>query len=458
MNSTVNPANSHAIQYSPPQTRDAWSETVARSAEAFVDWRRTDIAFRSTLVLRLGSVLRAEVGSLARCITAEMGKPISQSKAEVLKCASLCDWYAKEAPRLLKDELVDVGGDGEAHIAYLPIGLILAVMPWNFPLWQALRAAVPIMVAGNCFLLKHADNVPISARNLAAACEAAGIPTGVFGLLSVDNAAIPSIIADKRISGVTVTAGVEAGAAVAAEAGRHLKKSVLELGGSDPFIVLADADLDCAVRAAIASRFHNTGQVCIAAKRFIIERPIAEEFVRRFTLAASQLKMGDPLDPNIDLGPMARHALRVELHKQVQESVAMGAKLMLGGTIPDGPSAYYPATVLTDVTPHMPVFKEETFGPVAAITVADDVSEAVMIANDSDYGLSAALWTSNLDNSEMVARSIDTGAVFVNGISVSDPRIPIGGIKRSGYGRELSYFGLREFCNTQLRWVRSVNN
>jgi succinate-semialdehyde dehydrogenase len=465
MISTTAPTNhSFAVSIDPatekelaryPHHDEAEQEGIVEAAwRGYQRWRKETVDTRAEMLARMGDVLRERLEALARGISQEMGKPITAARAEVLKCAGLCDWYADHSAQLLAEELADVGDDGEARIAHLPLGTVLGIMPWNFPLWQVLRAAVPILAAGNAFLLKHADNVQGSAFALADAFAAAGLPDGLFGVLNVTRATLPSLIADRRIAAVTVTAGVEAGAAVAAEAGRHLKKVVLELGGSDPFIILADADLDRAVPAAIEARFQNTGQVCIAAKRLIVEGSIADEFKRRFVAAAATLRQGDPLNDATRLGPMARPRLRAELHAQVEGSIAKGATLLLGGVIHEGPGAFYPATVLADVTRDMPVFYEETFGPVAAIVVAYDADDAIRIANDSDYGLSGAIWGADTTRASRLAREVETGGMFVNGVSTSDPRVPIGGIKRSGYGRELSYFGIREFCNAQLVWVR----
>jgi succinate-semialdehyde dehydrogenase len=451
---SIDPATGRELARYPLHDIAERERVVAAASDGYRIWRDITVGDRIAVLRRMAATLRASRERFARTITQEMGKPIVQARGEVEKCAALCDWYANNAPALLADERIDVGGDGEARVAYLPLGPILAVMPWNFPLWQVLRAAVPILAAGNAFLLKHADNVQGSALALAAAFAEAGLPSGVFGVLNVGRDALPDLIADQRIAAVTVTAGTAAGAAIAAEAGRNLKKSVLELGGADPFVVLADADLDRAVAAAVQARFQNCGQVCIAGKRLIVEAPIADEFTRRFVAAAERLPMGDPLDEATYVGPMARPRLRAELHAQVEASVAQGARLLLGGSPPDGPGAFYPPTVLADVTLDMTVFREETFGPVAAIMVADDADHAIRIANDSDYGLSGALWCGDVKRGEQLARRIETGGVFVNGVSMSDPRVPIGGIKQSGYGRELSHFGLHEFCNAQLVWAR----
>lgn len=448
-----------------PYTGDCWAtqphddanrreSVLATAAATFAAFRVAGRSGRSECLRRLAEILRAESDDFATRITREMGKPITAARAEVAKCASLCDWYADHADALLAPIPLDVGGDGEAILAHLPLGVVLGIMPWNFPLWQVLRAAVPIIAAGNGFVLKHADNVQATALALRDAFLRAGFVPGTFDVLNIGVEALPSLIADPRIAGVTVTAGVAAGRAVAAEAGRHLKKCVLELGGSDPFVVLADADVDRAADVAVEARFQNGGQVCIAAKRLILEQRIADRFIDRFVAQARELSAGDPRSSRTRLGPLARPRLRDEVHRQVTDSVAMGATLLLGGTVPDGPAAFYPATVLTGVTPDMPVFREETFGPVAAICVVRDAEEAIRVANDSAYGLSASLWTGDVARGEQLARRIDSGSVFVNGMSVSDPRVPIGGIKHSGFGRELSWFGLREFCNVQTMWRR----
>lgn len=451
---SVNPATGEEIARYPHHDRTQQDAIIEAAWQGFLRWRAEPVEARAAVLARMAQVLRDRREALARLITTEMGKPVRYALAEVNKCATLCDWYAAHAAKLLADEPADIGADGKASIAYLPLGPVFAVMPWNFPLWQVLRAAVPIIAAGNAFLLKHADNVQGSALALADAFTAAGLPEGTFGVLNVNRHGLPAIIADKRVVGVTVTAGVAAGAAVASEAGRHIKKSLLELGGSDAFIVLADADLDKAVAAAVEARFQNNGQVCIAAKRIIVEEPIAAEFTRKFIEAAAALPQGDPLNENMRLGPMARARLREEVHGLVTDSVVQGATLALGGQIPEGPGAYYPATVLTGVTNDMAVARNETFGPVAPILVARDAEHAIAIANDSDFGLSGAIWSNNTSRAEKLARKIETGGVFINGISASDPRVPIGGIKQSGYGRELSHFGIREFCNAQLIWRR----
>lgn len=449
-----NPATGQEIARYAHDTSAERDQILESAHKAWFFWRNTPVSERANVLRRIRAELLNRREALAITITQEMGKPVSAARAEVDKCAELCNWYADHAASLARPEPAEVGSDGQAHVAFLPLGVVLGVMPWNFPLWQVLRAAVPILTAGNAFLVKHADNVQGSANNLASIMQDVGLPSGLFGVVNTDPRGIAELIADPRIAAVTVTAGVNAGAAIAREAGRNLKKTVLELGGSDPFVVLADADLDRAVPAAVEARFANAGQVCIAAKRIIVEKSIHAEFVDRFAAEVAALRLGDPMAEATDLGPMAIPRLRDELHRQVEESVSRGASLLAGGAIPDGPGNFYPATILTNVTADMPVFDEETFGPVAAIVVADDESHAIQLANNSNYGLSSALWTSNLQKAATLASQIETGAVFINGISKSDPRVPIGGIKNSGYGRELSHFGFREFCNAQLVWTR----
>lgn len=450
-----NPATDALIARYPYQSPAEVEQVLQAGAAAFLLWRDTPMAQRVATYRRLATVLSEGSETLAALITAEMGKPIGAARAEVEKCAATIEWIADNGPAILADEPVAVEGEDQVHVSYLPIGTILGVMPWNFPLWQVIRASGPIMLSGNGFLLKHAPNVMGSAYALQQAYEDAGFPKGLFANLSTDNETVARVIEDRRIAAVTLTGSMRAGAAVAGIAGRALKKSLLELGGSDAFIVLADADIDRAVRAAIEARFQNTGQVCLAAKRFILERPIAEDFTAKFVAAARALKLGDPFAPATDIGPMARKDLRAELHGQVQRTLAQGARLLLGGHEVDGPGNFYEATVLADVMPGMAAFDEETFGPVAAITVADDAEHAITLANTSDYGLGGNLWTGDVARAQVIARRIETGGVFINGFSASNARIPVGGVKKSGYGRELSHFGLREFTNAQTVWAKA---
>ena len=451
-----NPATGELIATYPFQTPDEIEKVLDHAQRAHRSWRDTPMSVRVATYRRLSTILRDRSDHLATLITNEMGKTISAARGEIEKCAITIDWIAQNGPGILADEAVSVEGDDNVHISYRPIGAILAVMPWNFPVWQVIRAAAPIMLSGNGFLLKHAPNVMGSALALQEIYETAGFPLGLFTNLNTDNEAVARVIEDRRIAAVTVTGSVGAGSAIASTAGKYLKKSLLELGGSDAFIVLANADINRAVDAGIKARFQNAGQVCLAAKRFILEKPIAEEFTRKFIAATRQLKTGDPFDPDTSVGPMARSDLRDELHRQVERTIEAGASLLLGGQKIQGPGNFYQPTVLGDVTPGMAAFDEETFGPVAAITIADDTEDAIRLANFSEYGLSSNLWTNDLEMANRVASRLETGGVFINGFSASSACIPVGGVKRSGYGRELSHFGLREFTNAQAVWVKSV--
>ncbi|WP_455914624.1 NAD-dependent succinate-semialdehyde dehydrogenase [Pseudomonas syringae] len=452
-----NPATGELIATYLFQTQAEVEQLLDVNAAAFRLWRATPMAERVSAYRRLAAILRERSEPFAALITAEMGKTLAAARGEVEKCAATIEWIADNGPAILADEPVNVDGDDEVHVSFLPIGTVLAVMPWNFPLWQVIRASGPIMLSGNGFMLKHAPNVMGSAYALQEAYEAAGFPKGLFTNLIADNDTVARTIEDPRIAAVTLTGSMRAGSAVAATAGKALKKSLLELGGSDAFIVLADANIDLAVKAAVEARFQNAGQVCLAAKRFILEAPIAEQFTRQFVAAVEQLKVGDPLDSAINVGPMARADLRDELDGQVQRTIAAGATLLLGGKKIDGPGNFYAPTVLADVKPGMAAFDEETFGPVAAITIAANAEDAILLANTSDYGLGGSLWTQDIPRAQRIARRLQTGGVFINGFPATNARIPVGGVKKSGYGRELSHFGLREFTNAQAVWAKSVD-
>jgi succinate-semialdehyde dehydrogenase len=452
-----NPATGELIATYAFQTQSEVEQLLDANGAAFRLWRATPMAERVLAYRRLAATLRERSESFAALITAEMGKTLGAARGEVEKCAATIEWIADNGPAILADEPVKVEGDDEVHVSFLPIGTVLAVMPWNFPLWQVIRASGPIMLSGNGFMLKHAPNVMGSAYALQEAYESAGFPKGLFANLIADNETVARTIEDPRIAAVTLTGSMRAGSAVAATAGKALKKSLLELGGSDAFIVLADANIDLAVKAAVEARFQNAGQVCLAAKRFILEAPIAEEFTRKFVAAVEQLKVGDPLDSANNVGPMARADLRDELDGQVQRTLGAGATLLLGGHKIDGPGNFYAPTVLGDVAPGMAAFDEETFGPVAAITVAANAEAAIVLANTSDYGLGGSLWTQDIARAQRIARRLETGGVFINGFPATNARIPVGGVKKSGYGRELSHFGLREFTNAQAVWAKSVD-
>lgn len=448
---SINPANGETIASLPWATGPQVDIAITLADTAFRQWRKTAIEQRADALRAIGRVLRERGEEVAQCITREMGKPIKQARGEVAKSAHLCDWYAEHGPAMLATESTQVENN-QAVIEYRPLGPVLAIMPWNFPLWQVLRGAVPILLAGNSYILKHAPNVMGCAALIGDIVAQAGVPAGVFSWVNATNDGVTQMINDPRIAAVTVTGSVRAGKAIGAQAGAALKKCVLELGGSDPFIVLNDADIDMAVQAAVIGRYQNTGQVCAAAKRFIVEAGIAEQFTEKFVAAAAALKMGEPTDEENYLGPMARFDLRDELHNQVMATVNEGASLLLGGELLSSEGNYYPATVLANVAPTMTAFRQEMFGPVAAITVARDADHALALANDSEFGLSATVFTSDTAQAQRFADELECGGVFINGYSASDARVAFGGVKKSGFGRELSHFGLREFCNVQTVW------
>jgi succinate-semialdehyde dehydrogenase len=449
----INPATGEVFARHRYQSKDEVSALLDSALGAFKTWRVAAIEDRAAVLVRIGTILRERRNAFATTMTHEMGKPISQARAEVEKCATLCDWYAKHGAALIADEPTTVE-DQAAHVSFLPLGIILGIMPWNYPCWQAFRAIVPVLLAGNGFVLKHAPNCTSTALNLLGVIEEAGAPKGLVSVLNVTQSDIQAVIEDERVAAVSLTGSVRAGSAVASQAGKAVKKTVLELGGSDPFIVLADADLDRAVAAAVLARFQNCGQSCIAAKRIIVEEPVRKEFTRRFIESVNSLEFGDPLDEKTYIGPMARADLCDELADQMRRSVSGGATVLLeGGPVGDSRTAFFKPTVLGGVGPGMAAFDEETFGPLAAIIAARDVEDAIRLANDSEFGLSGAIWTADLDRAKSLARRLETGGVFINGYAASDPRVPVGGIKKSGYGRELSHFGIREFTNAQIVWV-----
>lgn len=449
---SINPATGEQIGHYPFESAAALQAALARSAAGFRAWSRQPLAQRTQRLLALGQELRDNAEAMARMITLEMGKPIAQARGEIEKCAQLCAWYAEHGPAMLSAEPTLVEG-GKARIEYRPLGPILAVMPWNFPIWQVLRGAVPTLLAGNTYVLKHAPNVMGSAYLLLDAFKQAGFAEGVFEVINVTPDGVSKAIADPRIAAVTLTGSVRAGMAIGAQAGAVLKKSVLELGGSDPFIVLNDANLDDAVKAAVIGRYQNTGQVCAAAKRLIVEQGVVEEFTRRFVDATRQLVVGDPLSAETYIGPMARFDLRDELDQQVRDTLEEGATLLLGGQKAQGSGNFYEPTVLAGVTDQMTSFKQELFGPVASIITARDAAHALELANDSEFGLAATIYSGNVEQAEQMASELETGGVFINGYCASDPRVTFGGVKKSGFGRELSHFGVREFCNAQTVWL-----
>src|SRR6059058_5450805 len=449
---SVNPATGDTLETFEETSPQELERSLAAASAAFHEWRGVAFAARAQKMREAARVLRARAGDYARTMTLEMGKPIVQAEAEIDKCAVACEYYADHAEAMLAPQPRQTDA-ARSYVRFDPLGPVLAVMPWNFPFWQVFRFAAPALMAGNAGILKHASNVPRCAREIERVFRAAGLPEGLFGAVLVGPAAVPSLIADARVRAVTLTGSERAGSQVAERAGRELKKTVLELGGSDPFIVLEDADLPRAARTAAAARLMNSGQSCIAAKRFIVVEEVAEPFLELFAGEMQARKMGDPLARDTEVGPQARADLRDVLHRQVEESVKRGARLLLGGSVPRGPGAFYPPTILTAVDKGMPAFDEETFGPVAAVVCARDEEDAIRLANDSTFGLGASLWTASRERAERLAAAIEAGSVFVNGLVKSDPRLPFGGIKRSGYGRELSEFGIREFVNVKSVWI-----
>ncbi len=453
---TINPATGQ-----PLATYQAWDSArietaLAAAHRAALDWGRRPLAERVEAVSRLAEELRRQKDGLARLMTAEMGKPLREAAGEVEKSAVTAEYYVSHATKLLADEPVQIDGV-DAWVSYESVGLVLAVMPWNFPLWQVMRFALPSLIAGNGILLKHSPNVTGSAFAIERLLLDAGLPAGLLTTLLVAEPDVPGVIdgliQDDRIAAVTLTGSNRAGAAVGAAAGRASKKSVLELGGSDAFIVLDDADVEAAAAAGVRARYHNAGQSCVCAKRFIVMESVAQKFTDLFVAGASSLRLGDPLDASTDVGPMARSDLVEQLQRQVDASVAAGASLLLGGQAPAGAGSFYPPTVLAGTRPGMTVFDEETFGPVAAIAVASSEEEVVQLANASPFGLSVSIWSESKERGVAVARRITTGAAFINAVTASDARLPFGGTKKSGYGRELAAAGVREVTNTRTYWA-----
>ena len=452
---TVNPSTGEQIEtfsyFSPAQTE----EVIACADKSFQSFRKLPVHKRAQLFSALGESLRRNKVQLAKVTTTEMGKVSSEAEAEIEKCAHESDWYAEHGPKIMADAPAATGVVN-AYVSYLPLGPILAIMPWNFPIWQLTRMAIPTILAGNVVVVKHSMNTQRSSLVFERVMREAEFPTGVFQNLILKRSDVVNVINDPRVQGASVTGSVRAGSAVASEAGRVIKKTVMELGGSDAFIVCEDADVPRAVTAGAKGRFSNAGQVCLAAKRFILVGKIADEFESLLVAAAKSLRVGDPFAPETQMGPMARVDLRDGLHKQVGDSVAKGGRVLCGGKAPEGKGAFYMPTVLSGVTPGMPAFDDETFGPVAAITRVRNLDAAVQTANTSQFGLSGNLWTKDLDLARKVARELYTGGVFINGISASDPRVPVGGVKNSGYGRELSHFGAHTFVNAQTVWIEQT--
>ncbi len=449
---SINPATGDLLERFEETSPAALDQILERADAASRAWRRRPVAERAERLRAAARLLRERKSAYARTMALEMGKPLPQGVAEAEKCAWACDYYAEQAELFLADERRETDAS-RSYVRFGAIGPVLAIMPWNFPFWQVFRFAAPALVAGNAGLLKHAANVSRCALEIEEVIRDAGFPDGLFRAVFLQTDRVGGVIADARVRAVTLTGSDRAGSQVAEQAGRHLKKTVLELGGSDPFIVLEDADLPQAAKAAADARLINSGQSCIAAKRFIVVERVADRFLEPFGAEMRARRVGDPLDRATQIGPQARFDLRANLHRQVEESVKRGARVILGGALPEGQGAFYPPTVLVAVAPGMPAFDQETFGPVAAVIRAKDEADAVRLANASAYGLGAAVWTGDPARGERMARDLEVGSVFVNGLVKSDPRLPFGGVKRSGYGRELSEYWLREFVNIQTVWV-----
>lgn len=449
----INPATGKQLRTYAAMSKEETEAVIARADAAFQAWRTTDFAHRATLMRRAAAYLRDHTERFARLMTEEMGKPITGGRSEAEKCAWVCDYYADHAEAFLQDEEIETDAR-RSFVTYQPLGVILAVMPWNFPFWQVFRFAAPNLMAGNAGLLKHASNVPGCALAIEEVFREAGFPDDLFRTLLIGNDGVEAVIQHEKVRAVTLTGSTPAGKAVAQQAGAALKKCVLELGGSDPYVILEDADLDAAVETCVTSRLINSGQSCIAAKRFIVPEPIRAAFEEKMVAQMRAKKMGDPMEETTDVGPQAREDLRDDLHRQVLKSLAQGATCLLGGDIPDGPGAYYSPTVLTDVAPGMPAYDDELFGPVAAIIPVADAAEAIRVANDTPFGLGAAVFTQDVARgSRIAATELQAGCCFVNAFVKSDPRLPFGGIKQSGFGRELSHHGIKEFVNAKTVYV-----
>ena len=453
---TINPATGETLQTFDALTAGEVDAKLQRAADAFERHRRTSLAERAEKMRRAGEILGADRDRLARLMTTEMGKTLAAARAEAEKCAWVCRHYAEHAAEMLAPQTVDVGGSARAEVHFLPVGAVLAVMPWNFPFWQVFRFAAPGLMAGNVGLLKHASNVPRCALAIEDVFRRAGFEEGVFQTLLVGSEAVAGMLDDERVAAATLTGSTPAGQSVAERAGRNLKKTVLELGGSDPFIIMPSADLDAAARTAAKARCINNGQSCIAAKRFIVHQDVADDFERRFVAAMEALKVGDPMADGTDVGPLATAAIRDEVDEQVRTSVAAGARLLTGGRRMEGPGFFYPPTILADIPEDAPAYCEEVFGPVASLFRVADIDAAIALANDSQFGLGSSVWTRDEAERRRFVAEIEAGMTYVNAMVASDPRLPFGGVKQSGYGRELGTFGIHEFVNIKSVWIEDT--
>jgi succinate-semialdehyde dehydrogenase / glutarate-semialdehyde dehydrogenase len=455
MIATINPATGETIKTFEAADSSEVAARIARAHERWLTYRNTSFEQRATWLRAAADLLDAEADDTARLMTTEMGKTLASAAAEVHKCAKGMRYYAEHSEALLADEPAEASKVGavQAYATYQPIGVVLAVMPWNFPLWQVVRFAAPALMAGNVGLLKHASNVPQTALYLDDVLRRAGFPEGCFQTLLITSGQVEGVLRDPRVAAATLTGSEPAGRSVAAICGDEVKHTVLELGGSDPFVVMPSADLDKAAQVAVTARVQNNGQSCIAAKRFIVHTDVYDAFAEKFVARMKALKVGDPFDSETDVGPLATEQGRVDVEKLVEEAVGKGATVLCGGSRADGPGWYYPPTVIADITEDMPLYREEVFGPVASLYRVADIEEAIAVANDSPFGLGSNAWTSDPDEQKRFVNDLQAGQVFINGMTISYPELPFGGVKRSGYGRELSGHGIREFCNLKTVWV-----
>jgi succinate-semialdehyde dehydrogenase / glutarate-semialdehyde dehydrogenase len=450
---SIDPSTGKTIRVFDELSRTEVNEKLQHAEETFRKFRQTSLADRSQKMLAAAEVLERNKKGFGETMTTEMGKPIKASIAEVEKCAWVCRYYAENAERFLADEVIDTNAT-RSYVHYRPLGVVLAVMPWNFPFWQVFRFAAPALMAGNVALLKHASNVPACALAIEGIFRDAGFPDGAFQALLVGADKVAGVIGDDRVRAVTLTGSEPAGREVASLAGKSIKKTVLELGGSDPFIIMPSANLDEAVTTAVTARTINTGQSCIAAKRFIVADGIADAFERRFVEGMKSLIVGNPMDDTVQIGPLATAQILEDLDEQVNKTVELGARVLTGGKRLADPGYYYPPTVLTKIPQDSPAYREELFGPVASLFRASDIADAIRIANDTSFGLGASAWTNDRDEQTRFIEEIEAGSVFINGMVASDPRLPFGGVKNSGYGRELGAFGIREFLNIKTVWIK----
>ncbi len=452
---SIDPSTGQVLQKFNEWNGKKVDERIRKCNQSFNIWKEIDISERNVILKKISHILRKNKREYARLITIEMGKPITQSESEIDKCAWVCDYYAENGKKFLEDEYIKMNHN-YSYVRYTPLGVILAVMPWNFPFWQVFRSVVPILMAGNGIILKHSSNVPQCALAIEEIFKNSGVPSYLFQTLLVSSNAITRVISNNLVAAVTVTGGITAGRHIAGLAGTNLKKVVLELGGNDPFIVLEDADIHYTIEHAVKARMINSGQSCIAAKRFIIHKNVYEEFIDGFCEKIQALSMGNPLDRETDVGPLARKDIVQKVDAQVKSSVHNGAQILVGGKrLSKTPGYYYYPTVVSNIRPHMPLYYEETFGPVAAVIKVRNTQEAIEKANDSSYGLGSSIWTGNISNGEMLTKQIQAGSVFVNEYVQSDPRLPFGGVKQSGFGRELSHFGIKEFVNIQTVYIKN---